>query len=159
HGSIEWLQCTRKCGVGLFAADPAETIAIDENTMRGGDALPACPSCGELARPNVLMFGAWQWDARRTEEQHAGLETWMACGSGDRLVSVECGAGKAVPTVRHFCERVSQVFVAPLIRINRHEPEAPGNIGIASGALETLRALDACIEREGNGESPRRVGD
>src|SRR5438270_3266667 len=58
HGSIDWMQCTRDCGAGLFAAD-AVTVGVEEATLRAREPLPTCPSCGALARPNILMFGDW----------------------------------------------------------------------------------------------------
>jgi hypothetical protein len=33
---------------------------VDESACRLRNALPLCPRCGALARPNVLMFGALQ---------------------------------------------------------------------------------------------------
>jgi NAD-dependent SIR2 family protein deacetylase len=106
HGSLDWMQCTRECGVGLFAADPF-TVAVDESTMRAGEPLPACPGCGALARPNVLMFapishsGDYQWDDRRTAAQFDRMNAWLREAGRARMVIIECGAGTAVPTVRH----------------------------------------------------------
>ena len=61
------------------------------------------------------------------------------------MVVVECGAGTAIPTVRHFSESLARRG-STLIRINVREPEVPdGQIGIAMGALEALRAIAAAI--------------
>ncbi len=59
------------------------------------------------------------------------------------LVVVELGAGCALPTVRRFSEQHGP----RVVRINPRESEiAPGmGIGIASGAKETLRQLDAIL--------------
>jgi NAD-dependent SIR2 family protein deacetylase len=144
HGSINWLQCMDSCGIGIFELDPANPrpVEVDEQTMRAAGSLPSCPKCGALARPNILMFGDWGWDERRTGEQQWLLNRWLQEIRNARLVAVECGSGQAISTVRSFCERVS----APngiLIRINPREPAVPaGHIGIAAGALETLEAID-----------------
>ena len=53
HGTLEWVQCLKGCGAGLWPAGPP--VTVDETTMRAVPPLPACPRCGGLARPNVLM--------------------------------------------------------------------------------------------------------
>ncbi len=150
HGSIEWLQCTARCGAGLFAVDPANPrpVVVDETTMRAAEPLPACPQCTALARPNILMFGDWEWDESRTMKQVKRLGVWQeALGQGPVAV-VECGAGTAIPTVRHFCEKMALALGSPLIRINVREPEVPdGHIGIPLGALAALRAIDSELAR------------
>jgi hypothetical protein len=118
-------------------------VEVDETTMRAREPLPACPGCGGLARPNILMFGDWGWDGARTASQQGRLRAWLDGVGGARLAVVECGAGPAIPTVRNFCERLS-ARGATLIRINPREPMVPpGHVGLTLGALEGLRAIDA----------------
>jgi NAD-dependent SIR2 family protein deacetylase len=146
HGSVDYLQCTAGCGSGVWPAEPSD-IDIDEATMRAREPLPRCPGCGALARPNVLMFNDWRWDSERTGRQEARLERWLAGLSGPMGI-VECGAGTAVPSVRRFCERLAQASGCRLIRINPREPQVPaGQVGIAAGALESLRALDERVAK------------
>jgi NAD-dependent SIR2 family protein deacetylase len=99
--------------------------------------LPACPYCGGLARPNVLMFNDGRWLDGRTEAQYGRFEAWAA--RPRRLLVIELGAGTDVPSVRRMCEARG----APLIRINPREPQVPraGDVGIATGALDGLRRL------------------
>jgi NAD-dependent SIR2 family protein deacetylase len=147
HGSIEWVQCVKGCGAAVTPAG-AETVPIHEETMRAGAALPVCGSCGGLARPNILMFGDWDWDQTRTGAQMRLLEAWVRSLGKARLVIVECGAGIAIPTVRHFSERLAATGEATLVRINVREPSAPaGHIGLSAGALEALRAIDERLPR------------
>jgi NAD-dependent SIR2 family protein deacetylase len=144
HGSVHWMQCTRRCGVGIFPADDTQ-VAIHEETMRAIEPLPRCPSCGELARPNVLMFNDWEWEDDRTMAQMQRLEDWLGSLRG-RLVIVECGAGRAVPTVRSFSERIAISAGALLVRINLREPEAPdGHLGLSVGARECLQRIHAHV--------------
>ncbi|MBN2319128.1 MAG: NAD-dependent protein deacetylase [Acidobacteria bacterium] len=148
HGAIDWLQCTAECGVGIYECDPSDPqpVKVDEQTMRAVDPLPACPQCGAVARPNILMFGDWGWDGRRTGGQEELMNSWLREVRDARLVVVECGSGQAISTVRHFCEGVSSPS-GTLIRINPREPEVPaGQIGIADGALETLQAIDKKLD-------------
>ena len=144
HGAIDWLQCTAECGIGIYECSPSNPhpVDVDEQTMRAVGPLPSCPQCGAIARPNILMFGDWEWDGRRTSEQQRCLNRWLQEIREARLVTVECGSGQAISTVRHFCEGAS-ARNGNLIRINPREPAVPaGQIGIAAGALETLQALD-----------------
>jgi NAD-dependent SIR2 family protein deacetylase len=138
HGSLMHLQCSRRCGA-IWEADAGE-INVDDETFRAREPLPRCPTCGALARPNVLMFGDSGWIGDRTDEQVARFDAWAS--GADKLVAVECGAGTAIPTVRRMCESAGR-----LIRINVREPEvrAPGHIGIAGKALATLEAIDRLL--------------
>jgi NAD-dependent SIR2 family protein deacetylase len=141
HGSLEYLQCMRYCTQAIWPAPP-EPIAIDEATFRSQSPLPGCPSCGGLARPNVLMFGDGEWLASRTEGQLAGYSAWRRAIRSRRLVVIELGAGTHVPTVRIECEEAG----GTLIRINPREPHAPaGGISLALGALDALRQIDALL--------------
>jgi NAD-dependent SIR2 family protein deacetylase len=149
HGSIHWLQCTERCGHEIWPVDTAATalIDLDETTMRAREPFPSCPVCGGLARPNILMFGDWQWDEARTSDQQLRLESWLEKVDSMRLAVVECGAGTAIPTVRRFCERIASAADAPLIRINVRDPHVPaGQIGLAMGAQAALQAIDAVFE-------------
>ena len=146
HGSIHWLQCTRRCGIGLFPADPFE-VAVDEETMRAADPLPSCPNCGSLARPNILMFGDWDWDDARSDEQHARFDLWLTTVRPGRLVAIEIGAGEAIPTVRLSCEGLVDRLGGTLIRINPRDCAVPpGQIALPLGALDALLAIEARID-------------
>jgi NAD-dependent SIR2 family protein deacetylase len=146
HGSIDWMQCTGSCGTGIYAAE-STAVLVDDTTMRAQPPLPACPSCGALARPNILMFGDGEWDESRTAQQQRRLEAWLRSIDGAKLVIVECGAGTAVPTVRWFSEERSTRDNARLVRINVREADvSDGQIGVAMGALEALRAIDRLLD-------------
>ncbi len=142
HGSIEHIQCMDSCGIGIVPADDA-TIEIDTETMKAAEPLPACPGCGALARPNILMFGDWSWEGRRCGEQEQRQLAWNRARAGQRIVIVECGAGTGIPTVRHTAEFRAQ-GPDSLIRLNPREPQVPkGQIGVSIGALEGLQRIDA----------------
>jgi NAD-dependent SIR2 family protein deacetylase len=149
HGSLGWLQCLGSCGVGLFSAESCR-VDVHEATFRARDPLPACPRCGGLARPNVLMFGDWAWDPSRTVAQEGRLESWMRslqAGPTGGFVVVECGAGTGVPTVRMFGERLLRTAGATLVRINVREPGGPaGVIAIPMGARDALERIEAAID-------------
>lgn len=141
HGSLHHAQCTQGCDA-IWPVAPGFRADVDEATMRAREPLPRCPQCGALARPNVLMFGDAGWCSARTEAQEARLAEWLRSQRGQRLAIVEIGAGRAVPTVRHFSEQLARQVGATLIRINPREPEGPrGTISLPLGALEALEQL------------------
>ena len=146
HGSIHDLQCSRPCSTAIWSADQT-TVDVDGSTFRARPPVPACPRCGAVARPNILMFGDGQWIARRTERQEEGFAGWLRELQDAILTVVECGAGTAVPTVRTAGESLARKFHTTLIRINSREAEGPpGTLSFAAGALATLTAIDAAIQ-------------
>jgi NAD-dependent SIR2 family protein deacetylase len=146
HGSLFWAQCQQACGVGVYAAHDI-AVPFDPDTMRATGPAPRCPACGAGSRPNVLFFGDSGFDASRSTAQYERLRAWLdgaMQAPGARLVVVECGAGTTVPNVRNFSELEVARYKGTLVRINPREPQVPpGHIGIAAGALATLRAVDA----------------
>jgi NAD-dependent SIR2 family protein deacetylase len=142
HGSFAGLQCSGPCTEQIWPADGL-SVVVDEDSMRAMDPLPRCPQCGGISRPNILMFGDWKWVGDRTEDQQARLATWLSSIPNGALTVVEIGAGSAVPTVRHFSERLIERKNAKLIRFNPRESHGPnGTISLAEGGLAALQAID-----------------
>ncbi len=145
HGTIAAMQCLADCGAGIFPSDPYD-VAIDEETMRAVPPLPACPGCGALARPNILMFGDGGWDSSHSDAQHRRLGAWLRTLGRAGAVIIELGAGMAVPTIRIMSDDFLDRPGGTLIRINLREPETPhGHLAIPMGALAALRAIDARV--------------
>ncbi|TCS35775.1 NAD-dependent SIR2 family protein deacetylase [Paucimonas lemoignei] len=136
HGTIHHLQCLNGCGQSPWPADEFEPV-IDAGQCKLMSALPTCPACGGLARPNILMFSDWDWDDSATERQLARLDAWLA--RTEKLVVMEIGAGTAIPTVRHYGESLG----SPLIRINPTEAAVGDKrcISIELGALEGITQI------------------
>ena len=105
HGSLNHLQCLKGCGQEIWSAEHC-MVEVDEDTLRAAHPLPSCPTCGELARPNVLMFGDWGWDSSRSRGQQEMHQQWLIQRADRKIVVIEIGAGKAVPTVRMNCEAI-----------------------------------------------------
>lgn len=142
HGSIHFLQCTRECGRRLWPADGVQ-VDVDEATIRCRSELPACPACGAIARPNILMFGDGGWDPARCAEQESRYANWLQRVQNRRVVAIELGAGLAIPTVRYECEDRGNV----LIRINPREAvTGPGGISLPLGALDALTQIEAVLQ-------------
>jgi len=137
HGSIHHLECLDNCGEPVWSAD-ALVPDVDENACEWRGALPTCPGCGGLARPNILMFYDGGWEGRRYEASEMALREWL--DHTHRLVVVEIGAGTAIPSVRRFGEATR----APLVRINPREGGVARaeDVSVTEPALAALRAID-----------------
>jgi len=144
HGSIHHLQCLMPCSESIWEAASFEP-EVDAARCALLGPPPACPHCGVIARPNILMFDDWQWVETRREGQAARRQACIE--RARRPVVLEIGAGVNVATVRHFAHRIVRQHNGALIRINPREAAIgalPG-VGIAAGALQALRAIDAVL--------------
>jgi NAD-dependent SIR2 family protein deacetylase len=139
HGSIHALQCLATCTDDTWSATDFHPL-VNETTSELESPMPRCSRCGALARPNILMFEDWGWVGLPYERQQQRLAAWIS--SVPKLVVVEIGAGKALPTVRRFSEQFS---AQRLIRINLRESNTnPSHgVGLEGTAAATLKMLDA----------------
>jgi NAD-dependent SIR2 family protein deacetylase len=146
HGSIHGLQCMEPCCAVVWPA-AAFLPVVDETRCELDGPMPACPQCGGIARPNILMFNDSAWIADRYDRQEAQLQAWME--RVRRPVIVELGAGVNIDTVRRFSRDAVLQHQGSLIRINPREPDVGTlrGVGIAAGALQALTAIDAVLRR------------
>ncbi len=145
HGSIHHLQCLSLCTDAIW---PAEGFApvVDTEACQLTNDLPCCPHCGDLARPNILMFGDGDWIAHRQAQQMQRLQAWLS--RVEKPLVIEIGAGTAVATVRQFSHRVIQSWGGRLIRINPTEAQVPSSHDVGL-PLQALAALQAIAQRLG----------
>jgi NAD-dependent SIR2 family protein deacetylase len=141
HGSIHHLQCMDQCGQAVWPADDFQPL-VDVAKCLLISALPTCPACGALARPNILMFGDWDFEGQRYAQSESSLLTWRA--RARRLVVIEIGAGTAIPSARDF----GSAMDCPLIRINPSEYQVglSRDISIDLGAQDALIAITDALK-------------
>jgi NAD-dependent SIR2 family protein deacetylase len=143
HGSIHHLQCTMPCREDIW--ENREEIEVERDTMRARQ-LPGCRSCGQVARPNILMFGDHAWLPHRTHAQRRRLEAFLRQHRESRTLILEMGAGTAVPTIRRMSEDLGSRGDATVIRINPREPQiGPPHLSLAVGACEGLTGIDRAV--------------
>ncbi len=147
HGDIHRLQCTRAAHECWSANDI--DVEVDPATFRAHGVLPTCPTCGAVARPNILMFGDDHFDSGPTDVAEGRFSEFVAGLDVDAPhVIIECGAGTAIPSVRRAGEGLLRHFTnSQLVRINVREAHvddarlADRVIGISSGAKAALVQL------------------
>ena len=143
HGSIHHLQCLHNCNGTIWEAEKA-SIMIDKE-FRAIEPLPHCPHCNAMARPNILMFGDYEWLSYRTDIQSNRLQHFLdtIIQEDKKLAIIEFGAGESIPTVRVFGENIARMAHATLIRVNPRDNSIPsGHISLALGAKEMLLQLE-----------------
>ena len=136
HGSIHHLQCLQACSPTIWPADDL-SVDIDLDACELRSPLPACPRCGGLARPNILMFSDWSWLSDRTDLQEDRYQSWIR--EVLNPVVIEIGAGTDLPTIRRRGECLS----APMVRGNPTDAEVIGSksVGLRMGALDALQKI------------------
>lgn len=151
HGSIQYSQCMDKaCNVrnGVVSAVVPD---VDPETMYA-TTLPSCPFCGGMSRPNVSMFGDYEFFETPCQHQRKRLNAWLdkLNKESKRLAILEIGCGMNPHSLR-MCngKMMSGEWKMPLfdnhvgtIRINPEEnANDPQTIHLNMGAKAGLKAL------------------
>ena len=140
HGSISHFQCSNDCRKEIWEAN--EEFEIDMDKFES-ITIPLCPRCKDIARPNILMFGDWKWNPKRTLNQETRYNKWKKQNKGKKLLIIELGAGTAISTVRRESENIAKYYNGKLIRINPREFNVDLDYGysIPFGAVEGLHEV------------------
>ena len=142
HGSIHYLQCTRPCNSSIW--ENTEELPVDFSTMRAQKIL-RCPHCGNVSRPNVLMFGDFAWISDRSDQQRKKFGYFLKNYSPPMTV-IEIGAGTAISTIRNMSENLGKNHNATVIRINPRDYRiSPPHISIPCGALKALQGIHTTL--------------
>lgn len=133
---------------------------------------PCCPSCGELARPAVLMFDDLNWVPQcGSEDRHAAWHAAVInCGrawkrrakKNLRVVILEIGCGMDVTKMRQASEDAAEDFAkvgfdVSLVRVNPEHPnidsQLPGvqHIPLCCNGLEALQRIESLFLFEPHG--------
>lgn len=137
------MQCINNCSNDIW---PAENILIniDEDKFEAIGHLPECPNCGAIARPNILMFGDYNWILSRSNKQQEKFYKWLDYQNENKnkIVIIEIGAGKFIPSIRHLSQSIGRSFNASLIRINPIDADvSDGELSIALNSIEALKKI------------------
>ena len=137
HGSISYFQCSNNCKREIWEGN--EEFEIDMDKFES-ITIPLCPECGDIARPNILMFGDWKWNYKRTSIQQNKYSKWLEQNKNKKILIIELGAGTTISTVRRESETIAKYYNGKLIRINPLEFDVDEKYGfsISAGAKEGL---------------------
>ncbi len=148
HGSIHHFQCTLPCSQKIWDATDIE-VEVDEEYFEAYKPLPVCKFCDKIARPNILMFGDWGWLSNRKDAQSKRKDNWLQAidDNNKKLVIIELGAGRAVPTVRLTSQNIARLYNATLVRINPRDFEVmDGHIGLPLTAADGINRIYEIIK-------------
>ncbi len=156
HGSVHRYQCTVPCSDAVWdVTEPPFTL--DSVNLNLVGALPRCPQCGALARPNVLMYDDVRWLDTVRREQQQRFEAWLASVRGQRIVVIECGAGEGAASVRRVGERLLERSRVSLVRINPAATEADEpTFVLRMPALQAIELIHASLPGLFGGTSAAR---
>lgn len=143
HGSIHHFQCTKDKCHGIWSAHEVKVL-VDMEVFKALEPLPVCPECGSMARPNILMFGDWDWLSSRTFAQTDRFDRWKREVAAEKIkvAVIEIGAGTAIPSIRRMSENTAKQFNTSLIRINPREYQGLDNtIKLPFGGVEGIKAI------------------
>ena len=137
HGSIHHLQCITPCTEDIWSASGITSKTDDSKCKWLGRALPTCPICHRLARPNICMFNDYGWIETNRTAGKARLDRWLE--KVDSYAILEIGVGTGVATLR----RLGKSLPAPLIRINPQDDGVldDAEITLKQGALTGLNGI------------------
>lgn len=137
HGSIHHLQCTNNCNGKIWKNNAHIEISKEFQALN----FPYCPKCRKIARPNILMFGDWSWNDKRTYKQQILFNKFIQKAKNKKLVIIEIGAGTAIPTVRIKSETLAKSLNGFLIRINPRDYEVKNGISVIKGGLDGIKEI------------------
>lgn len=135
---------------------PAKEYLVPYNseTFEANDPLPSCKTCKSVIRPNIMMFGDYEFDNTRCQKQNQVYREFVnRLEKKDLLVVLEFGAGHGVPTIRNLGEQMlaSNKCETKLVRINLRDYDPPmyyskkkekDFIAIADSALNFTKELE-----------------
>jgi len=97
HGSMKVLQCMdKKCSIrnGVIEVREGLLPRYDKETFIA-TRLPQCPNCKEILRPNVSMFGDYDFYGKPYEYSRKKMEQWIQQieKKNQKLAILEIGCG------------------------------------------------------------------
>ena len=97
HGTMKYLQCMdKKCSIrhGVIPMTDNDVPTFDNKTFIATN-MPSCPHCKNILRPNVSMFGDYDFYGKPYEHSRKRMSQWLdnVNKNNQRLVILEIGCG------------------------------------------------------------------
>jgi NAD-dependent SIR2 family protein deacetylase len=153
HGTMKSLQCMdKKCSLrnGIIEMTEAHIPMVDENTLIGSN-LPSCPYCSNILRPNVSMFGDYDFYGKPYEFARKKMELWLKENeqNGKKIVILEIGCGINPHSLRMYNGKMmsgewklpKMNTIMKTIRLNPDDDIDNTCIQIRMGAKQAINSL------------------
>jgi NAD-dependent SIR2 family protein deacetylase len=145
HGSIWRIQCMQgsSCSFGFEKNEDVPLCELDYEKMSASN-MPVCPVCGSLIRPNVLMFGDWEYVDN--EVQYRNFTSFLnRVGAPDIVFLI--GSSSEIPTNDYIAEKLQRAG-SSVITINPDRSSTRvcrPDIFLETGALDAFEQIEEII--------------
>ncbi|MCD8552949.1 Sir2 family NAD-dependent protein deacetylase [Seleniivibrio sp.] len=145
HGSMWRLQCMNgaSCRYGVRHNTDVPLLEMDESTM-SALTMPKCPVCGDLLRPNILMFNDWEYIENEIQLNH--FESFLEKHRRVDLIFL-IGSSSQIPTNDYIAKRLKQ-HGSRIVTINPDPSSArvcTPDIFIKERALPAFEAIEKIL--------------
>jgi NAD-dependent SIR2 family protein deacetylase len=145
HGSMWRLQCMQgsSCSYGVRKNNQVPLCELDYSTMIATN-LPKCPNCGDLLRPNILMFGDWSY-IENSYQLNNYYDFMHTVDSVDLVFLI--GSSSAVPTNDYLANRLqnSGSFVVTINPDQSSLSVCKPDLFMQKGAKEALELIESMV--------------
>ena len=145
HGSMWRLQCMQGLNCNYIYKDNDEIplCELDYETMTATN-MPYCPECGSLLRPNILMFGDWEY-VEHTDQYH-NFQIFLSNSGVPDLVFL-VGSSSEIPTNDYMAQKLQDkgsivITINPDVSSTR---VCKPDIFIQKGALVAFEEIEEII--------------
>jgi hypothetical protein len=128
-------------------SDKRQSIKIDTDRFEAL-TIPICEDCLQVARPNTLMLGDYNWHHIKSAKQIDKFNIWYdsVVKNNKKIVILELGATTQINAIRSQGEKIAKIYSnAKLIRINETNAQLDEKLGI-SLSCSVLNALTLLLE-------------
>jgi NAD-dependent SIR2 family protein deacetylase len=145
-GSIHYLQCVSNCGLIWTADDFKPEINLEKRLITS--ALPRCPMCGELARPNIRKCCGEKHNSNRLDTQNNRHIEWQQHLKNPVTIAIEmdCAAVAMHAMEEHTDKRGFLIRIQSWDDLWEDESfDANREVVLNGGILEVLRGITAAL--------------
>lgn len=155
HGTMNYLQCMdKKCSIKNWVIQTTKDLIpkYDINSFIATN-LPKCPNCSNILRPNVSMFGDYDFFGKPYEHARKRMDNWLndVNKNNQKLIILEIGCGINPHSLRlKDGKMLSGEWKLPKIKNHKHsirlnpeddESKDDNTIHLNMGAKKGLKQL------------------
>jgi len=146
HGSMWRLQCMQGngCSYGYEDNTDVPLCELDYDKMAASD-LPFCPKCNSLLRPNILMFGDWEYVEHMYQYRY--FITFLDKVRSPDLIFL-IGSSSEIPTNDYIADKLQKTGTK-VVTINPDESSTRvcrPDLFIQKGALDAFLEIEDIVK-------------